>query len=206
MRNFLIVVLLAGCASEGATAQAHWQQVDGSQEDRDAGTAVGNDAQPPGEDAAPADKPDVQQVEKDAAAIDVPAVQPDVPPVDAKPLPPPDCGETCKALGWCTPVGQTCEATKDADCAAAWCCETEGRCTAKDGKCVVASDKASDEGCHTLPGCKAKGLCTWNAAKGACVAYWVKDCTEADVCKQSGKCSTGGGVCCEVAYNNKCQK
>lgn len=193
MRTLLLIGILAtACASEGAQVGLTWAAVDGGSVTADAGGVDG--ARPPDKDAS-------QDPAADTADT-APQVHADAPPQSADAaMPALDCSDTCKALGWCVPVGQACAATADTDCDTAWICQLEGKCVAKAGKCVLGNDK----GCKALPGCKGKGLCTWNKTKGACVALWDADCAESDVCKVAGKCKPVNGACCDVAPDGLCK-
>lgn len=188
MRTLLLMgILVSGCASEAAQGPSIWTTADGGQLAQDGG---GVDGAAEGKDAA-ADTTPPPAVDAAPVKADTPPPAPDAAPVDVTPIPPPDCGDVCKALGWCTVQGQACVATTDGDCLGSWGCKVEGACMVKDGKCVFGGDVA----CQARPDCKAKGMCTWHKGKAACVALWDGDCEQADVCKSAGKCKPVDGNC-----------
>ena len=67
----------------------------------------------------------------------------------------------------------------------------DGRCTAKDGQCVVGKD----EDCKPLEDCKKYGRCT--AKDGKCVATSDADCAQSEKCKDFGHCTAKDGRCVE---------
>jgi hypothetical protein len=107
-------------------------------------------------------------------------------------------GEKCAKDGDCAD-GLACNEEKTCEkadavagrkkCAAAPECKKVGKCSWKDGKCVVgktADCKGSDE-------CAARGLCTFEF--GACAAHDDNDCKNAIMCTDFGECTARGGKC-----------
>jgi hypothetical protein len=89
--------------------------------------------------------------------------------------------------------GESGEAEKTKGCAQSKECAKYGQCTAKDGKCIAASDAD----CKSV--CESKGRCTINPKTVACVAGSDAHCKGSKGCALDGKCtlSTGykAGLC-----------
>ena len=77
-------------------------------------------------------------------------------------------------------------------------CTLEGRCTWRDGGCVVAKDADCQMHAH----CMEPDLCT--AVAGKCVAS-AAACKASEGCRKFGTCSSVGGVC-RAAGNDDCRQ
>lgn len=92
--------------------------------------------------------------------------------------PEPDCtlGDECRVEGRCGAKEGVCVAATDADCAKAKRCKASGACSAKDGKCVAGSD----ESCRASTACSARGACTLQ--DGGCGPGSQSDCEKSEAC------------------------
>lgn len=101
--------------------------------------------------------------------------------------PEPDCTHTdeCRVEGRCAAKEGLCVAATDADCAGAKRCKDAGACSAKNGKCVPGSDEA----CRAATACAARGACTLQ--DGACAPGSQGDCAKSDACSELMK----GEIC-----------
>jgi hypothetical protein len=73
----------------------------------------------------------------------------------------PNCAETCqcKTLGWCSRiVGTKCGAETDAQCKQSTVCDLNGKCTAKNGRCVAT--KLED--CKASRACRDARVCNFD--------------------------------------------
>lgn len=68
-------------------------------------------------------------------------------------------------------------------------CKAYGRCTAKDGVCLAASDAE----CKASYDCKERGPCT--AKEGACVVGGDADCKQSEACAKDKYCLAKGNNC-----------
>ena len=103
----------------------------------------------------------------------------------------------CKALGEIQGQALVCPA----DCTASEACGHEGRCTFKNGACVIGGE--SD--CRSSPACVNEGRCQLRG--GECVPTSDDDCRKSSWCKGMGLCKLrrenfGGGV--PADFGNKC--
>jgi hypothetical protein len=80
-----------------------------------------------------------------------------------------------------------CMAKSDADCKKAKICEGEGRCSARDGRCVAATR----EDCQQL--CARMGKCT--PKDGRCIAASDEDCELSRRCEIYDQCKAKDGQC-----------
>jgi len=104
--------------------------------------------------------------------------------------PNPDKCPFCDHSGKCTPRGDQCVATSDADCKRSHLCKISGNCTLRDGQCVAGSDQDC-RGATT--DCHIEGRCT--AHKGGCVAWSHEDCRNSEDCKTKNHCYACACVC-----------
>lgn len=93
-----------------------------------------------------------------------------------------DCSSVCM-FGKCTAKDGRCVVGSDADCAGALGCAASGLCIARSGVCVVGDDTA----CKTSRECTTAGLCF--AREGRCAAAAQDDCTRSENCKKYGQCT-----------------
>lgn len=68
-------------------------------------------------------------------------------------------------------------------------CTINGRCTAKDGACIAASDGE----CQKSADCKERGPCT--AKDGVCVVGGDGDCKQSEACAAEKFCVAKGNNC-----------
>lgn len=100
------------------------------------------------------------------------------------------CGESTDPDSFALMDGTICAARKDADCRRAhWACRLEGRCAARDGRCVATSDAD----CRDSYRCERDGWCT--AEDGRCVAGRDADCADSVACEVLGRCVEVDGAC-----------
>jgi hypothetical protein len=96
--------------------------------------------------------------------------------------------DACKREGRCTGSDKGgCVASSDAECKKATVCEADGRCTAKDGKCVATGP----ESCKTF--CPLDGRCS--VVDDKCAAASHADCRQSETCKQQKRCIAKKGMC-----------
>src|SRR5262249_11165466 len=74
-------------------------------------------------------------------------------------------------------------------------CSASGQCSAKDGKCVVATN----DDCAKGVACKTAGFCT--AKNGTCVVGADADCSHSDLCKAQHKCVARNEACVDPDFN-----
>jgi len=98
----------------------------------------------------------------------------------------------CRINGLCSeptdPGSLQCIAASDADCARGSECATRGRCTARDGKCVV-----SEASCRSSSSCTTYGACT--VAGDQCEERSDADCAQSARCTFGGKCIVFDRTC-----------
>ena len=66
-------------------------------------------------------------------------------------------------------------------------CKDDGRCTALNGRCVIASD----QDCIHL--CKQSGRCSANLTWGACMINRNQHCQQSITCQENGRCARAMG-------------
>lgn len=95
----------------------------------------------------------------------------------------------CVVSGQCTPVGDKCEATRDADCKRSTFCAAAGQCTLVAGACRPGSDAD----------CRQSGQCTQfamcNFAGGGCIIGSDQDCRRSAACAEAGACNLRDDSC-----------
>jgi hypothetical protein len=92
-----------------------------------------------------------------------------------------DCAEGLACMGDAVSRCEKCEGV-DA-------CRVDGKCTAKEGVCIAASNDDCQKGWI----CKGKGGCT--AKEGACTVGGDADCKQAEACAKDGYCKAKGNNC-----------
>ena len=105
----------------------------------------------------------------------------------------------CELSGRCTTKDGQCVVASSADCEMCTECRREGRLTPKDGECVVGSDAD----CRKSPPCK-QGRCT--ARNGKCVVASDADCRSSEDCKQHGLCAMGPQRRCMALTDGHCER
>lgn len=76
-------------------------------------------------------------------------------------------------------------------------CKIEGRCTAKEGRCIAASD----QDCAQSGNCKGLGPCT--AKDGVCVVGSDADCKQSTACAEQKFCVQKGNNCVRSEADKK---
>jgi hypothetical protein len=100
---------------------------------------------------------------------------------------PEDCADECSNIGRCTPRDGQCVVADQADCDKA-ACEDNGACKYHNGVCLV-----TDEGCRKTTVCRIWGAC--HALRGECVSLSDEDCKASEVCKADLHCTLKKGRC-----------
>ena len=108
-------------------------------------------------------------------------------------------GEACSAHDQCQTglhcVGLVCkDLTPGPDpCLKGAFCKQSGRCTSKDGECIVGSDAD----CRLSDQCEKDGRCALGIKHGypQCLATSDADCKATKRCKDNGKCTAKEGEC-----------
>ncbi len=110
-----------------------------------------------------------------------------------------DCSGSryCRDFGLCTPWEGICVrgATTDAQCSEPGGssrydpCASDGRCVARDGRCVVGSD----EHCRGADACRTSGACSHH--EGRCISTTQPDCERSEICERDGACVLRHGSC-----------
>ena len=80
-----------------------------------------------------------------------------------------------------------CIAKFPADCKKSKVCKNEGRCTAKDGKCIAATRADCQELCGRMGHCTPKD--------GRCIAETDDDCKDSKRCTMYDQCVAKNGQC-----------
>ena len=99
----------------------------------------------------------------------------------------------CRSEGRCSHRLGKCLVATDADCQSAQVCVVHGRCSVAAGICVAATDA----GCRASQRCKIAGHCF--SVNGYCAAKTGADCRASARCGEHGDCSMMGERCGAVA-------
>jgi hypothetical protein len=111
---------------------------------------------------------------------------------------PADCtaSNACGHEGRCSFKNGECVVGSESDCLSSPACVNEGRCHLYGGECMARSD----DDCRKASWCHGMGLCKLDGwGRNKCVAGTNADCKASVACSKDAKCFKNGDWCAEVA-------